>query len=77
MYQKQHKSRQEHVCSGCGNIIGKRTSYTQIGLIPNNRDYHEECLPKSVIAPIAETKVKTEYKPARDAKGRFMKGNNS
>ena len=58
MYQKLHKARQDHVCSGCGKLVTKGTKYYQAGLIPKNKDFHVECLPKTEPTPVTETKVK-------------------
>ena len=57
MYQKIHKARQDHLCNGCTKIIEKGTQYYQVGLIPKNRNYHIECLPKTDPTPVKETKV--------------------
>ena len=62
VYQKTHKARQDHLCTGCGNIIEKGTQYQQIGLIPKNKDYHVDCLPKDEPAPVTETTVEPEVK---------------
>ena len=56
MYQKLHKARQEHICSRCGEMIEKGQEYYQAGLIPKNKDYHVDCLPKT------ETTSETEEK---------------
>ena len=63
MYQKIHKARQDHICSGCENIIEKGTQYYQAGLIPKNKDYHIDCLPKTEPTPVTETKVEPVADP--------------
>ena len=77
MYQKLHKARQDHLCTGCTEIIEKGTQYYQVGLIPKNKDYHVDCLPKTEPTPMTETKVEPEVKAdpvqPRDTNGRFAK----
>ena len=89
MYQKIHKARQDHLCTGCQNIIEKGTKYYQIGLIPRNKDYHIECQPNAQTmveagpgkptpeavfeSTMIELKTKRDPVQTRDAKGRFVK----